>query len=214
MRFTVVTINGEDKAAELRAFAAEIGLEQAASGRYSIIFLLHLFGGWALRLLNPDSVIREINALEGIRGPSQTKSPAPLKHPPLAPLWHKNYAASGLRSMAINLRNELEKRGLPLFEKHVRETTKVGEARDMTEEDIGLITHEAVIGCWQRRFAAAEVTGDWIIYARHEEKNYYLGLSTHEGARDGGHEKLRGQIDDICCAEFPFLTTLLAGFSM
>lgn len=53
--------------------------------------------------------------------------------------------------------------------------------------------------------SAGELTGEWIVYARHEGVNYYLCLGKH----DSHDDHLRSHIDGICCKEFPFLTALL-----
>ena len=38
-------------------------------------------------------------------------------------------------------------------------------------------------------------------------KNYYLTIATHD---NDTHERVRQQIDGVCCVEFPFLVQLLA----
>jgi hypothetical protein len=201
----MITINGEDKTEELRNFARFIGLEAAASGRYSILLLLQLLGGYASRGLVPARVVHEILALEGTSRQSNTKPPTPVKRPPLRGLWHKHYMAAGLSAMAINLKNELIKNGLPWLEERVRQAQRSGEEHYLTEEDIDRTVDDAVVGAWVRRLDASELTGEWIIFAKHKGLNYYLCLGDH----NGDHSRLRAQIDQVCCAEFPFVTGLL-----
>lgn len=67
---------------DMRRFAETIGLEQAASGRYSVALLLGLFGGFAARVQNPWKVVQEIEALEGIRPLTRTKPAEPFKRGP------------------------------------------------------------------------------------------------------------------------------------
>jgi hypothetical protein len=204
-KFSVVTIAGEDKAAELDNFARFIGLEAAASGRYSLLLVLQLFRGVASQTLNPAKVVREIETLEGRGAPSITKPPSLFKHPPLKGLWHKHYFADGLSTMAVNLRNALHDYGMPWFEQRVREAEQSGEKRLVTQEDISAIVHDVVIGHWTRRANAAEVTGEWLIYAEHDGAKYYLAIGFH----NEDHAHLRAQIDTVCCAEYPFLKDLL-----
>jgi hypothetical protein len=64
--------------------------------------------------------------------------------------------------------------------------------------------HKLVIGGLEDRIAAKRMTGDCIIFAKHEGQNFYLGLATHdEATRDADQllEKLR--LGSAC--EFPFL---------
>jgi hypothetical protein len=37
-----------------------------------------------------------------------------------------------------------------------------------------------VHGNWKRLATAAKLTGEWIIYAHYDGKNYYLCLGTHD----------------------------------
>jgi len=206
-KFTLTAANGEDMTAEITNFANCIGLERAAPGRYSILLVLGLFGGFKSDCLNPAKVVHEINALEGIGNPSQLKPPIQNKHPPLKGLWHKHYLEDGLSAMAINMQKGLKKYGLPLFKQRIHEAQEAGEERYVSTEGIKSMVDDAVHGNWMRLATAEALTGEWIVYAQHAGKNYYLCLGTHEKSE---HENLRKQIDALCCQEFPFLSTLLA----
>jgi hypothetical protein len=205
-KFTLTAANGEDRTAEITNFASVIGLERAAPDRCSVLLVLGLFGGFKSGHLNPAKVVHEIQALEGIGNPSRLKAPTPFKDPPLKGLWHKHYLPDGLASMAINIINGLKLYGLPLFNQRVREAQEAGEERYVSIEDVKPLADDAVQGNWARLATAGALTGEWIVYAQHDGKNYYLCLGTHERS---GHKSLRQQIDAICCQEFPFLSTLL-----
>jgi len=101
----------------------------------------------------------------------------------------------------------------PLFRQRMHEAQDAGEVRYVTQEDIAALAHDVAHGNWQRRATAAELTGEWIVYAQHEGSNYYLCLGRHVCLgrhNNSSDEYLRSQIDAICCQEFPFLTTLLS----
>jgi hypothetical protein len=54
------------------------------------------------------------------------------------------------------------------------------------------------------RDAVRRMTGDWIIFAKHEGQNFYLGLGTHDAATrepDALYRRLRQGSE----WEFPFL---------
>jgi len=201
----MLTINGVDMTDELHGFAETIGLEAAAPGRYSILLLLQLLDGYASRTLNTENVIREVRALERTGRPTGTKTPQPFRHPPLKGLWHKHYLAAGRSTFARNLGNGLIKDGLPRFEQHVRDTLAVGDVHDLTSEDIKRIVHDAVLGNWERRTNASELTGEWIVYAKHDGNNYYLSLGKH----NDDDTNLRDEIEASCRAEFPFVADIL-----
>jgi hypothetical protein len=204
--FRAVNQNGEDVTSELRAFAEVIGLERVAAGRYSIALLLGLFGGFKSGMQNPAKIIREIGALEGLGAPSRTKTAQAFTGFRLRGLIHKHYLSDGLKSLAVNMKNELDRSGIPLLKQKVADAEASGEERYFTVEDAKWIAYEASHGSMLRRMQRNALTGEWLIYAMHEGRSYYLCLGRHDG-NDG---ELRTQIDAICCQEFPFLKELLS----
>lgn len=205
--FTLTGPDGTDRTAEIASFAEAIGLDRAARGRYSLLLTMGLFGGSKSGHLDPAKVVYEIEALEGIGRSSQLKPPIQNKYPPLKGLWHKHYQEPSLRSMALNLRVAMQAYGLPAFDAKMAEAARDGEVRYVTEQDVKLLSHDAIVGNFLRRAADQALTGEWIVYAQHRGQNYYLSLATHDAQK---HGVVRKQIDEICCREFPFLTELLA----
>jgi hypothetical protein len=88
-----------------------------------------------------------------------------------------------------------------------REAQDAWEERYVSIEDVSSLAHDAVQGNLKRLATVEALTGEWIIYAQHDGKNYYLCLGNHKRSE---HNYLRQQIDAICCEEFPFLPALLA----
>ena len=79
--------------------------------------------------------------------------------------------------------------------------------RFFTVEDVAPLSSNAVSGNWGRLREAERLTGEWIVFAKHEGLNYYLSLAAHNNST---HENLRQQIEALCCREFPFLGKILA----
>lgn len=199
-------ISGCDRTSELVAFANSIGLERATSGRHSVLLLIDIFvRSRIIGDTDPYRIVDEISYLEGASKCTSTKSPSVFTRPNLAGLWHKHYLKSGLASMARNLKNALNKFGLPSVEEMLQASQKSGEDHYLTEDDIGKIAHDAVIGNYERRAQARQMTGEWIIYARYEDKNYYLCLGDH----GTGDEIIRERINSVCLTEFPFIAGIL-----
>lgn len=206
VRFQLTRTDGQDMTPEILAFEEFIGLNRAAPGRYSMLLVLGLFGGMKSGRQDPAKIIHEINALEGRGGTSQTKPPTQFNEEPLKGLWHKHYLQDGLSSMAMNLKKGLNKYGLPLFDQRVQEAQAAGEERFVSEADIPSLASDLVGGNWSRLIADQALTGEWIVYAQHEGKNYYLALGFH---KDRPHDQLRRAIESVCCQEFPFLWDIL-----
>lgn len=151
-----------------------------------------------------SSVFLEIDCLEkGIS--TSTKPASQFKRPPLKPLWHKHFQAN--RHL---YRNIMERWGLSNGEGNLdlkRMTLKVAEEFG---NDVkiwpGALAHRLVMGGLDERIAAQRMTGDWIIFAKHDNKNYYLDLATHAHPRgDINENALMDNIKGNCVHEFPFL---------
>ncbi|MCP2089332.1 UNVERIFIED_ORG: hypothetical protein J2Y81_005419 [Paraburkholderia sediminicola] len=191
---------------ELQSFIQMVGLDRVAPDRYSFILVLHLFGGWKSGFQGPEKIIREIEALEaGVS--TGLKPPVQNKYPPLKGLWHKHYLQDGLPSLAMNVQLAMKKYGMPFFEQKIREAEEAGEERYITADDIVALANDVVHGNLARRREDEAMTGEWLVFAKHEGRNYYLAVTTHDSS---AHPQIRQQIDTICCHEFPFLTKLLA----
>jgi hypothetical protein len=200
---------GNDKSAQVSAEVEELivatGLDQIAPGRISGLFLAVLFVAFKAGRIDPFLIAREIEALE--KGePTGLKPPIQNKHSPLKGLWHKHYMQSDLRSLAINVQRGLKQFGIPYFQQKIREAEKARELRYFSIEDVRPLTRDIIHGNLERLRQAEKLTGEWIVFAKHEGQNYYLSLATHDTSTHAG---LRQQIDATCCREFPFLEELL-----
>lgn len=191
---------------DLNEFARVIGLEQIAHGRYSTLLVANLLGGALSGHQNPAKIVREIELLEsGELG--QFKQPIQNRHPPLKGLWHKHYMQDGLASLAMNVDKGLNRYGMPFFEQKIKEAKEAGELRYLEPEDVPALVDDIVRGNRQRLAEQQALSGEWIIFAKHEGKNYYLTIATHDSAT---HQRVREQINHVCCIEFPFLAQMLA----
>ena len=118
----------------------------------------------------------------------------------------QHHLEDGLRGTAVNALKGLHRYGSPLFHQRMQEAQDTGEVSLWHPgKYVASLADDIAHGNWQRMASAAELTGEWIIYAQHDGANYYLCLGRH----DSGDDYLRRQIDAICCREFPFLTALL-----
>jgi hypothetical protein len=192
--------------AEFEGIIKAARLEQIAPGRISLLFLLSFWGAFKANRIDPFEVAREIEALE--KGETTgSKPPIQNRHPPLKGLWHKHYMQPDVASLAKNVQHGLKQFGIPYLQQKVRQAKEAGELHYFTVEDVAPIANDAVRGNWQRLRDAERLTGEWIVFAKHQGFNYYLTLATHDRTT---HEHERQQIDAICCQEFPFLDGLLS----
>lgn len=203
--FTAINGSGKDVSLELQAFTQAIGLESVASGRYSFLFLLQLFGATESGTIDPVLVIRQIRVLEGNTDNHGLKAPTKFRGKLLKGLWHQHYLETGIAGMAINLKRAMDRYGIPYIDQKVAEAEMSGEERFFTPEDAMQIAHDAVIENRQRLIQDKALTGDWIVFAKQDSQNYYLCIANHTT----GDDKIRSLIDKMVVPEFPFLETML-----
>jgi hypothetical protein len=189
---------------EVRGFAEMLGLRSPIVERCSTQFLFLLYcGALGVPLGDPNRIVAEVRVLEGLNG-SIAKPAEEFDRPPLRGFWRKHYVLGGLGSFAVNVKLGMGKNNREL-RRIVRKSWKPGTVlsvetvRNMSSEIVGLYKDRAMMG---------ELTGEWIIFARDDEQNYYLTLATHaELKADGGAaivERIKG-----CIGEFPFLADMI-----
>ncbi|RZI43712.1 hypothetical protein EGT07_08055 [Herbaspirillum sp. HC18] len=190
-------IHGEDKTDALLLFAETMGLNRLAPGRYSSLFLVDLYHHTVELGVNPFKVMDEIRALEDASHKSRTKPATQFERTPLLRgLWHKHYMGTGVPSLAKNILNGLGKHGM-------KELAAAELAdREITEEAIARFTHRLVQGTFELRCEEGKLTGEWIIFAKHNGGNFYLCLGGHTW----GDEYIATRIQELCVPEFPFLS--------
>jgi hypothetical protein len=190
-------------AAEVRSFAEAIGLRQLIIERCSLLFTFQLYCSARVPTLpfgDPVKTAAEVRALEGF-GQSRTKPAEEFDRPPLRGFWRKHYIVGGMSSLALNVKLGLGKKSREL-RRIVRKHWNPDTAH-LPPEVVSQNIADAVVAKYWERARAQSLTGEWIVFARHEAQNYYLCLATHDEARANRTvlvERIKG-----CTSEFPFL---------
>lgn len=154
-----------------------------------------------------DSILDEFNHLENIAPATRTKPEGKFKRGVIKFLYHKHYSSG--RHISRNLIDQLKFKkdgaATDFFETTCARIIKEhGEDPDVWP---GVLAHTLAIQGYHDH-ANHGLTGDWIVFGKHEERNYYLGLATHEEGREPEH--LLTRLRQNCEAEYPFIfvTTL------
>jgi hypothetical protein len=197
-------IKDPDFHARMQAFYLALNHDGILNERCSAQILLDLFFGTESFGVRPLTVIDEIKSLEKLKI-SRTKKAAQFKRPALRGLWHKHYMNGDVASLAQNVQNALNEYGIPFVEEKIREAQVAGEERLVTKEDVPKIANDVLRNNLARRSSEGKLTGEWIVYAQHENQTFYLCLAKHSD----GDEKIREKIERICVWEFPFLKDVL-----
>lgn len=183
---------------DLKGYADALHLDLYAEGRYSWLLVLNLFSYQQLHGINPFQIVDEIRTLEDSLRITRTKPASQFAHAPLKGLWHKHFFCS--RFMAHNIKNHLSGGKL---EKLVKEVLDPNKSPVVTESMIRELSHRVTVEAFEQRAGDGNLTGEWIVFAKHEGKNYYLCLATH-GTEDSS---IFNNIRVACWPQFSFLAT-------
>lgn len=145
-------------------------------------------------------VLDEVDYLEALCSRSRTKREEQFRHPPLHPFWHKHYSAPRHFWKNIGIRWNLSGGGNRDLQSMLNDVAeRHGSDPDRWQR---IAPHWLVVEGYKDR-AERGLTGDWIIFAKHEGQNYYLDLATHEEGTD--QRRLYEKLRQGSAAEFPFL---------
>ncbi|MGE7472066.1 hypothetical protein ACQKLX_21690 [Bosea sp. NPDC003192] len=146
-------------------------------------------------------VLDEIEALEGLRAPLNTKPAAPFRRPPLKGFWHKHFSTSRHFVRNIGERWGIAKGGNKELRAMIEESGS--QSGSDIEKMIMRTVHRFVIGGASDRSQANRLTGDWIIFAKNKGgENVYLDLATHEEGQNAPDQLVQKLIEGSE-AEFP-----------
>lgn len=175
-------------------------LSQFKNAKFSALFSIQMFIARENRI-DISAIIDEIKNLEGLSKATMTKEASQFTQQPLKGLWHKHYfqAAFMLKNIGnhwgINNKKQTE---LPsIINKLIMENS----SEYFTDELATKLAHVFTVGAYKDRASQKQITGEWIIFAKYKNKNYYLALAKH----DDGDENIYHKIHSSCSAEYPFL---------
>ncbi|MCP3659147.1 MAG: hypothetical protein GY830_02045 [Bacteroidetes bacterium] len=165
--------------------------------RCSGLFISHLALLQKSGFCSISRIIDEIKVLEGLALPNKVKSQAPFKRKWLKGLYHKHFYTD--RHLSENIKIHWDLKGINKNNKNFEDLMKPFIGKDISEV-AGQIAQSLVMKPFEERVK----TGDWIIYAKHQGKNYYLDIGKH-----GEDENIYNRIQKNCKVQFPFLKDIL-----
>jgi len=144
------------------------------TGRFSITLVWQMAFLTLRAPLNPFNPINEIAGLEGapVHRPTRTKPATKFLHPPLAGLWHKHFSEG--RHVAQVVKNRWGKKALNGMLRSVMSDDTMS-----IEERSKLLATAFVHSGMDDQARHQKLTGDWIVYDRHDDQNTYLTLAGH-----------------------------------
>lgn len=171
--------------------------------RVSGLLIAQLASASKHRVFDAFSVTDVMQELEGSGRGAQVKYDA-FKHMPLRGLWKAHFFD------AIFLpRNIIEHWGLRFEDspKHAQLCAEVAaeeEAEPSAYGWQGRIAHRLTVGGLEERAMQGKLTGEWIVFGKHDGLNYYLSIAKHTSTPDEDNA-LYSTIKHYCAPAFPFL---------
>jgi hypothetical protein len=168
-------------AAQLQEIKRQVTADRSYADRVSLSFAFQL--SQARTTLGEDHFILDIiDGLENVQQRSTLRAEAQFRHPPLHPFWHVHWSAPRHIPRNIGIHWNLTGKGKrdPLTPMLQQVAKKHGHDPARWP---GIITYRLAIEGHRAR-AERGLTGDWIIFGKHEGRNYYLALATHEEGED------------------------------
>jgi len=160
---------------------------------FDLLILTRRYGIWPGEILQPVLDSENGEPVTGLKPATQ------FTREPLRGLWHKHWFSA--RFLPANLLAAMSRRDSMDF---IWEIANEGDL--LTEDIIKQIAHRLTITAFEKRSATKKMTGEWIVFLKHDEMNYYLCLGTHQT----GDQRILDKIDSICRLDFPDLQAWLA----
>lgn len=153
------------------------------------------------QILDTLHISDEIKRIEGAGRKTSTKSATQFRRPPLKGLWHQHFFNA--RFMLKNIGNhwKLDSGGSPELLEMFAEEMAAEESGVVTPELFKRMGHRFIDEAFRDRSTAGRLTGEWIIFAKHEGKRFYLTVALHGEDDASIHERIM----KWCQPEFPFL---------
>ncbi|WP_157782788.1 hypothetical protein [Pseudoalteromonas maricaloris] len=188
------------KSDELEKLSNYCGFSEDLKLRISKLFLLDLYIYFTEFGINPLEIVEEIDNLENGDENTETKPATEFRRKPLKGLWHKHFFCRHF--LAHNILNALGKNGIKDIIKNVMDES--GNTH-FSESDLSEVARRITNDPITQRANDKKLTGEWIMFAKRNDKNYYLCMNTHEA----GDQTIADRISEHCYEEFSFVKKLL-----
>jgi hypothetical protein len=180
---------------ELIEFRDNLPFQSTFRDRVAELFWFDLYVLQTLGSVDPQLVIESIRTLELGRSDG-VKAATQFQRLPLRGLWHQHYFSP--RFVPKNMQLGLGRDGL---RRTVAEVLNPDRSSVITQEMISELAHRVTVESIERRAAQNQLTGEWIIFVKVDNLNYYLCLADHQT----GDQRIYDRIVDQCIRSFPDL---------
>lgn len=165
--------------------------------RVSTVFLAQILQLQLNRVVNVHSLLDEVKRLEQNSTVRFTRKAEVFKHYPLKGLYKKHFYDASFLVMNLRSHFGIDFGGNKLFNQMFNEALATGDI----DQFINQLSHNGTIGAYEKRASQGKVTGEWIVFQRSNEKNYYLTVAAH----NEGDENIFKRVETCYDMDFSFL---------
>lgn len=190
----------EDEVSHFRT--SHVGFCRVDMNRVSQFLTIQLASISKHRIYNTFFITDVIQELEGV-GRGCKPRVGQFKHPPLKGIWKAHFFDA--RFLVKNIVNHwgLEYENSPKFTSLYNRVIVAENERPTEHGWQGRLAHEMTVGAYEERSRENRRTGEWIIFSKHNGKNYYLFISSHTSKEED--QDVHRFFEVLCEHEFPFL---------
>lgn len=174
-----------------------IGLDLS---RISSLLIAQIERNQISRKLDTYQIMAEVKYLENLINHSETVKEEKFKHLPLRGLYKKHFMNARYLINNINAYYGTKFNGNSRLDECIQSMFDETTTKYLDESFAGKLAHQLVFKAIEER-AERGLTGEWIVFQKYRDKNYYLTLATH----DEDDEEIFKRVNYVLEKEFPFL---------
>lgn len=166
---------------DLEAWANQsIGFVGLDLSRIGSVVLAQLMQIEHHRIFSVFSVTDEIQAMEGRRVARGTRPEEPFRGAILKGLQKKHFADARFLAENMAAHFAFKKGGNARLEAVVAQAFEENTSGYVDEQFCRTMAHLSTVAVMEERSRAGRLTGEWIIFHRHQGQNFYLTLASHQ----------------------------------
>ncbi len=190
---------------EVTDFASDnVGLCRVDCTRISHLLIAQLASISKHRVFNHYSVTDVIQQLEGIGRGSCIRGEEQFKHLPLKGFWKAHFFDARFLMQNLITHWGLEYENSQKFNDLCFRVAEEEKNAPTPYDWQGRLAHELTVGGFAAKAGKKNLTGEWLIFSKHANLNYYLCIARHSNTKEGD-EVIYAPLKTFCETEFPFL---------
>ena len=157
--------------------------------RISTVLLCQAYRLQIHRIFDTFTLTHPIKVLEGASPSNGTPPADQFRHAPLTGLYKKHFTGPGF--LVKNLLNFLLSDKNNHYLKNVYAEAACASGSGCVDEIFTkYLSHHMVFDPYEIKYASNKMTGEWVVFHKHEGANYYLTFASHTEKNDEIHKRV------------------------